>query len=329
MSASILYKFRTGMSYESLPLPGTSARVFDVKRGIVKAKRLESSFGGAGGGSALEFDLQISNAATDEVYDDESAVLPRGTRVIVRRVRADRGRGLLGRLAEGPAARPVASGGGGAAAADNGGYYTFRNDDGDDEEDFVDAEIPPPPGQQGAGGDAAADEERELEALRAVTDQAGSVFGSAPPSSSAGAGGAAPFGSRVAGQGPPQRRPHHAGGGRGGGAAGGGHPSSFRSGRPDADPELRAQERLNQPRKEHKGVPRTFLQATAAAEDDGEAEDGGGGGLVLKPSEAGFKALVNKTTVTRSRDLGYALRLTATTIPGEFHYSFTCFSSLR
>ena len=83
MASTILYKFRSGTTFEPLPLPGTSARLFDVKRAIVRAKKLDSS---TGGGSSLEFDLAIQNANTDEVYDDESMILPRGTRIVVRRV---------------------------------------------------------------------------------------------------------------------------------------------------------------------------------------------------------------------------------------------------
>ena len=95
MSSTILYKFRSGTSFETLPLPGTSARLFDVKRAIVRAKGLD---GGGGGGATMEFDLSVRNANTDEVYDDEAMILPRGIRIVVRRVAAERGRGILSRI---------------------------------------------------------------------------------------------------------------------------------------------------------------------------------------------------------------------------------------
>ena len=90
--------------------------------------------------------------------------------------------------------------------------------------------------------------------------------------------------------------------------------------RPNADPELRQQEMLGQVKKSARGVPRTFLSVAAMNGEGGDtaAEEGaGGGGLdaILKPSEAGFRALVKSTTKDKSRDLNYALRLTASSIP--------------
>ena len=70
MASTILYKFRSGTSFEPLPLPGTSARLFDIKKAIVNAKKLNSS----SSNTSLEFDLSIQNATTNEVYDDESMI---------------------------------------------------------------------------------------------------------------------------------------------------------------------------------------------------------------------------------------------------------------
>ena len=99
MASTILYKFRSGTSFEPLPLPGTSARLFDIKKAIVNAKKLNSS--SSSSNTSLKFDLSIQNATTNEVYDDESMILPRGTRIVVRRVAAERGRGILSRMAMG------------------------------------------------------------------------------------------------------------------------------------------------------------------------------------------------------------------------------------
>ena len=147
MSSTILYKFRSGTSFEPLPLPGNAARLFDVKRAIVRAKGLDRGMGGGGGGGGtMEFDLSIMNASTDEVYDDESMILPRGTRIVVRRIAAERGRGLLGRILAGGQQQQQQLGGGGQGGGANAnsnaardGFYTIRNRDGDaDEEFFVD-----------------------------------------------------------------------------------------------------------------------------------------------------------------------------------------------
>ena len=40
MSSTILYKFRAGTTFEALPLPGSAARLFDVKKGICAAKKV-------------------------------------------------------------------------------------------------------------------------------------------------------------------------------------------------------------------------------------------------------------------------------------------------
>ena len=92
MSSTILYKFRSGQTFEALPLPGSAARLVDVKKAIVKAKKLDQ-------GAGLEFDLSIKDATTNQEYVDENMVLPRGTRVIVQRLPAARGHGLLARMA--------------------------------------------------------------------------------------------------------------------------------------------------------------------------------------------------------------------------------------
>merc|ERR1711862_948661 len=54
-----------------------------------------------GGNNALEFDLSIRNANnTSEEYNDDSMLLPRGSRVIVQRLPASKGMGLLDRIAK-------------------------------------------------------------------------------------------------------------------------------------------------------------------------------------------------------------------------------------
>lgn len=91
--SSILYKFRSGTNFEVLPLAGTSATLFDIKRAIVKVKKLDKG--------NLEFDLNIRNASNEEeIFSDDSMLLPRGSRVIVQRLPASKGMGLLDRIAK-------------------------------------------------------------------------------------------------------------------------------------------------------------------------------------------------------------------------------------
>jgi len=261
----------------------------------------------------LEFDLNVKNAMTDEEYDDENMLLPRGTRVVVQRLPAAKGQGLLARIARADAGMTsgVTMKYGNSTAADN-GFYTIQSGREDDEE-FVDTNNHNhnhnPPVAEPVVEDS---EEKELAALKAVTDQAGSMYRpntslnrSAQPAKFAPAGSGAP---------PPTtntfKAPTH---------------QSFQS-RPNADPELREQERLmarqEQPTKRRAtGIPRTFLNIppSTTINADGEEE---GEGIKLQPNVIGFQALVNRGggqsgsgKGAKRRDLDYALKLTATEIP--------------
>ena len=340
--ASIQYRFRSAAAFESLPLPGTTARVFDVKRAIVRAKRLDA--GGSQAGSGLEFDLSIRNANTNEEYADETALLPRGTRLIVQRMPAARGHGLLARIA-----RAEGGGGGGPVqqygnvAAAQRGFYEVSSRHYDDDE-FVRA--PPAPAPAAMAAPAPADEASELAALRAVTDQAGTALTTGRTAGSL--GGMTKTGFSAPGGGHGHRPPP------------GGH-------RPNADPELREAERREaqiaaaqrdfaanhhrhqqqqggpgqmgmqqqqqqqqQPKKSGRGIPRTFLSLTKPPVTDGsDGPDGDDGEAAtanqssLQTNALGFEALLARgggasatgPGASQRRDLRYALDLTATTVP--------------
>ncbi len=286
MASTILYKFQSGTTFEALPLPGSAARLFDVKKAIVKAKKLDNS-------GSMEFDLAVRNADTNEEYANESMLLPRGTRLIVQRLPAARGHGFLARMARnehsgGPVGstphQPMLPG------STPSGYYTIDSRARDDDE-FV----------QGGG---VADDERELAALQAAT--------SMPTSGPSMTGGYSGGPSRAGG--PP--RPTAGGGGTGGGG-GPPKPSHFR---PNADPELREQEKQLMPKKRATGIPRTFLNLNAPPQTDGNKE-GDDNVPFLQPNTLGFKELVNRgggqseNTAGTRRDLEYALKLTSTTVP--------------
>ena len=337
MSSTILYKFRSGTSFEPLPLPGTSARLFDIKRAIIRAKKLDSS----STNTTLEFDLSIQNANTNEIYDDESMILPRGTRIVVRRVAAERGRGILSRMAQGGTGAQVINTGATLGSGVQDGFYTYRSRDRDAEDDFfVDA-----PQAQAGVVQADVDESKELEALKAVTDQAGNMYGGGNNSITGGAsvqqkrGGARD--PRLAGQGPPPQFAKPPPGG----------PNSNSRFRPNADPELRQQELKDmsamQPKKRATGIPRTFLNLNAAAnpaaatdegvDGGGEMGEGGTEGELankLQPSAQAFQALVRSgggqslSSASKRRDLDYALKLTATTIPDHLQCGI-CHSIVR
>ncbi len=78
MASAILYKFRSGTTFEALPLPGSAARLFDVKKAIVLAKKLDQG--------SMEFDLSVRDATTNVEYTDDAMLLPRGARLVVQRL---------------------------------------------------------------------------------------------------------------------------------------------------------------------------------------------------------------------------------------------------
>jgi hypothetical protein len=285
MASTILYKFRSGTTFEALPLPGSAARLFDVKKAIVKAKKLDTG--------TMEFDLAVKNADTNEDYVNESMLLPRGTRLIVQRLPAARGHGFLARMARNEHAgsntqQNSAHQQQAASGSTPSGFYNIDSRARDDDDEFV----------QSAAVDA---EERELAALQAVTSLRHS---DGPAMSGGGFGGG--------GRGGPQGGP--------GGAGRGNFKQNFR---PNADPELREQERKLMPKKRATGIPRTFLNLSAPPQTDGSKEGEGNENSVplLQPNTLGFEELVHRgggqsenTSGTR-RDLDYALKLTATSIP--------------
>jgi len=288
MSSTILYKFRSGQTFEALPLPGSAARLVDIKKAIVKAKKLDQ-------GAGLEFDLSIKDATTNQEYVDENMVLPRGTRVIVQRLPAARGHGFLARMARAEAgfasdATTTTT----ATAAAPSGFYTIDSRNKEDEE-FVSTSKP--------------EEEKELAALMAATDP-----GTRTTATGTTAGGYRPVLNRnVAGSGPPPPP-------RSGGAYYGPLSTTSRPSRPNADPELREQERM--PKKRATGIPRTFLNLSAPPSvTDGSGEPTGETSRLLQPNTIGFEELVNRgggqseTITGTKRDLDYALKLTSTDIP--------------
>ncbi|ORZ12802.1 DWNN domain-domain-containing protein [Absidia repens] len=91
----IYYKFKAAKhsDYDVFTFDGSGATVFDVKKEIIRAKRL---------GKGTDFDLAIYNAQTDEEYNDDMFMVPRNTSVIVRRLPPSRpGKGTAQRYVQG------------------------------------------------------------------------------------------------------------------------------------------------------------------------------------------------------------------------------------
>lgn len=289
MSSTILYKFRSGATFEALPLPGSAARLFDVKKAIVQAKKLDQG--------SIEFDLKVIDATTNEEYSDESMLLPRGTRVVVQRLPAAKGHGFLARLARSQYGMAPMQNAAPTSAPSN--FYTIDSREHEEDEEFVSSA-----------------EDKELAALRAATDTASSNIARST-------GARATFRPQVAGSGGPppnQQRPGQAG--------------FQQRHRPNADPELRDQEKQLLPKKRATGIPRTFLNLSAPPATDAKDGEGGGSVPLLQPNAIGFEELVNRgggqseNASGTKRDLDYALKLTASTIP-EYLQCAICHSVVR
>ena len=314
MSSSILYKFRSGTTFEALPLPGSAARLLDIKKAIVTAKKLDQG--------SMDFDLSVKDASSGVEYQDESALLPRGTRLIVHRLPAQRGQGILAKIARSQ------QGGGYSNAAvapqqqqNPSDFYTIDSRAHDEDEEFVSSSVPMP--QPPADTDENKDEQ-ELARLQAFIETEAAVRTGLSSSSAArammrgGRGGGGPAGSGPPPRVPPGGSPHfHA-------------PSRHHHARPNADPELREQE--VQLKKRPTGIPRTFQSLTAPPNITGEG--GGVAGSQIQPNAIGFEELVQRgggqseNATGTKRDLEYAIKVTATTVP-EYLQCAICHEVVR
>ncbi|XP_073766804.1 E3 ubiquitin-protein ligase RBBP6-like [Danio rerio] len=69
------YRFQSRLTYDSLQFEGLNISAGELKRQIMRSKRLKFC------------QLKISNAQTDEEYTDD-ALIPKNTSVIIRRIPA-------------------------------------------------------------------------------------------------------------------------------------------------------------------------------------------------------------------------------------------------
>ncbi|KAI0999705.1 putative RING finger protein [Podosphaera aphanis] len=93
MSSSVFYKFKSQKEPSRVEFEGTGISVFELKRDIITKSGL---------GDGADFDLAIFNDDATEEYDDDTAVIPRSTSVIARRLPAiKRGAGRAQRYVTG------------------------------------------------------------------------------------------------------------------------------------------------------------------------------------------------------------------------------------
>ncbi|XP_063790820.1 E3 ubiquitin-protein ligase RBBP6 isoform X4 [Pseudophryne corroboree] len=70
------YKFSSKLNYDTVTFDGLHISLADLKKQIMGRERLK----------AADCDLQITNAQTQEEYTDETALIPKNSSVIVRRI---------------------------------------------------------------------------------------------------------------------------------------------------------------------------------------------------------------------------------------------------
>jgi hypothetical protein len=73
---SVRFKFKNDKDYVTLPCDGFNISVRDLKRSIIRAKKL---------GRVTDFDLTVTNATTSETYDDEEELIPKNSSLVVMR----------------------------------------------------------------------------------------------------------------------------------------------------------------------------------------------------------------------------------------------------
>ncbi|GAB7341140.1 hypothetical protein MBLNU457_7443t1 [Dothideomycetes sp. NU457] len=93
MSSCVFFKFKSQRDPQRVPFDGTGISVFELKREIINISKL---------GDGTDFDLAAYNQDTNDEYDDDTTVIPRGTHVIARRLPAARpGAGRAARYVSG------------------------------------------------------------------------------------------------------------------------------------------------------------------------------------------------------------------------------------
>lgn len=74
---SVHYKFKSSLDFDTVTFDGLHISVGELKKNILQQKKI---------GKAADFDLQITNAQTKEVYTTDDFLIPKNTSVIVARV---------------------------------------------------------------------------------------------------------------------------------------------------------------------------------------------------------------------------------------------------
>ncbi|CAG8591542.1 15577_t:CDS:10 [Funneliformis caledonium] len=91
MTSQIYYKFKSAKDYDNITFDGLGISVFDAKKEILTAKKLKGN----------DFDIVVTHAESGEDYQEDTAIIPRNTPIVVRRVPTKPGKGTAHRYLEG------------------------------------------------------------------------------------------------------------------------------------------------------------------------------------------------------------------------------------
>ena len=126
MSGTVHYKFKSALNFSSIAFDGGFISVSDLKKTIAEKSGLASS---------TDTDLEVSNAQTNEVYRDETFLIPKNTSVLVRRVPAVRKGAVLASTAPKTSVQQERTTSHAAGAEDNFGGDLFEK--GGNEDDAI------------------------------------------------------------------------------------------------------------------------------------------------------------------------------------------------
>ncbi|XP_031355514.1 E3 ubiquitin-protein ligase RBBP6 isoform X3 [Photinus pyralis] len=74
---SVHYKFKSALEYDTVTFDGLHISVRDLKNSIMQQKRI---------GKNTDFDLQVTNAQTKEIYDNDETLIPKNTSLLIARI---------------------------------------------------------------------------------------------------------------------------------------------------------------------------------------------------------------------------------------------------
>ncbi|CAG9828112.1 unnamed protein product [Diabrotica balteata] len=74
---SVHYKFKSALEYDTVTFDGLHISVKDLKNAIIQQKRI---------GKSTDFDLQVTNAQTKEVYEDENTLISKNASLLIARI---------------------------------------------------------------------------------------------------------------------------------------------------------------------------------------------------------------------------------------------------